>query len=568
MSCKFTYKGKEYTEAEILDVLSKDPAIISQYSVQEQRKGLDHSNEDLKTFERKVAKLKKAMDVEVILDPSVDTSRVLPKSDPRTKAAGKPVILINPDAIFKTTAIHEFGHIFIDSFPGGLQNPRMQRALGELIGTELESQVRELYPDLTEEMLQKELITTAIGMEGSEIWDRKENASSFERFKDWFFDFLLRAFGKERSEIQSLSKDLLSGQVNEDIMTELSEQVLEERPSIIKKVRNQFRSKEEIAQEEALDKLETSIDRVYEETLNRIILVKDQLRPKTKEARRKQRSREEAGAPTRYGSVSKLAEALEKYEEADKRQGLVKYLKWIKGEISYMDRQLQKRKRNDEVTDDNIVKSINWNNTFSMVEDVANLIESMRRDEQISKGEHKVMRDIVANIKSERGKVETQLLEMSRHRYAVLMAQNDNKFKSKHKRDFEITYDELTDNGKKDHPLTKEEYVFKRMDETRQQRFDEAYNYSLKLAERSNSDLKWHAGLLFSEKDANSRDIQVLSKLVDERERAISEFALESATEFDAMNKKHRSDVSSSLNQKEKYENYYLMPTRQLLSYL
>ena len=35
MSCKFNYKGEDYTEAELLNVLSSDPNIATKYFAQE-----------------------------------------------------------------------------------------------------------------------------------------------------------------------------------------------------------------------------------------------------------------------------------------------------------------------------------------------------------------------------------------------------------------------------------------------------------------------------------------------------------------------------------------------------
>ena len=155
MSCKFTFKGKEYTEAELIKALSNDPEIRAKYFPQEERGSSDYTKEELSVFRAKISRLQEAMDVQVIMDSTVPTSRVLGKNDPRVKQAGKPVILINPEKIFKTTAIHEFGHIFIDSFPKGLKNPRLQRALKQLEGTALESDIKEKYPDLNQEMFQK-----------------------------------------------------------------------------------------------------------------------------------------------------------------------------------------------------------------------------------------------------------------------------------------------------------------------------------------------------------------------------------------------------------------------------
>ena len=547
MSCRYTFKGKKYTEAEIIKVLSQDPDIIAEYAAQEERAGLDYKAEDLKTFQAKVKKLKESMDVEVILDPNVKTSRVLGKSDKRTKAAGKPVILINPEAIFKTTAIHEFAHIFVDSFPKGIDNPRIKRALDQLAGTDVASEVAALYPELNEEMLQKEILATAIGRAGSEIWDNAQEASKWENFKTWFFDYLRRTFGIKGFEVQRLAEDLIAGKVNKDVMSNLSLTDQEER--------NQFRQKDS---QDELSKKETSIERVYEETLNRVMLVHSMLKPSTLEKRKTEKIRTKAGKTTRFSSITELKEALEAHETADQRKGLVKYMSWVRKEIKFMNKVIDQRKATDQVTDANLIKSLDWNNTFSMIEDIQNLLETMYRNGDVTTEERESFSEILGNIQKERSKVEASLLEMSRESYARLMAENDNKIETQYKRDYEIEYNELTDNGAKEYPITKEEYIIQQLNDNKDEIYDEAYRTSLKLAERSISDLKWHAGTLFSEKNANSRDIQVLSKLVDERELAISEFATAEATKFDKQNQAFRSlEGGTALNQKTKYDGMY-----------
>ena len=211
MACKFNYKGKEYnSKAELMEVLSKDSEIVKKYFPQEERGGNDYVKEDVDIFNEKIKLLKESMDVEVVLDESIESSRVLGKGDPRTKAAGKPVILINPNAIFKTTAIHEFGHIFLDSFPQGIDNPRLQKAYKMLQGTELEAEIKELYPDLNEEQFAKELITTAIGRKGAEIWDNQEDVSIWESIKNMIVSFIKRTFNINSSdEVTALTKELL-----------------------------------------------------------------------------------------------------------------------------------------------------------------------------------------------------------------------------------------------------------------------------------------------------------------------------------------------------------------------
>ena len=119
MSCKiYKFRGKEYNEKQLLELLSNDKDLVRSLRPQEQRgQDADYAPEDIDVFRDKVRALQETLNVEVVYDDTIDSSRLLGKNDPRTLAAGKPVIVINPNKIFKTTAIHEFSHVFIDSFP-------------------------------------------------------------------------------------------------------------------------------------------------------------------------------------------------------------------------------------------------------------------------------------------------------------------------------------------------------------------------------------------------------------------------------------------------------------------
>ena len=89
MSCKIEYKGQEYTEQEIVEILSNDKNLVEEYRIKDMNSDpfLVGKEETISVFDKKVAHMKSMMDVEVIIDGDVETSRVLASSDPRTLAA-------------------------------------------------------------------------------------------------------------------------------------------------------------------------------------------------------------------------------------------------------------------------------------------------------------------------------------------------------------------------------------------------------------------------------------------------------------------------------------------------
>ena len=83
---------------------------------------------------------------------------------------------------------HEFGHLYIDLL--GITNPVVARAIEQLRDTDLYKRVQENYPHLYGEMLDKEVLATAIGLEGAKIVTK--NPSLIQRI----INRIMRAFGK------------------------------------------------------------------------------------------------------------------------------------------------------------------------------------------------------------------------------------------------------------------------------------------------------------------------------------------------------------------------------------
>ena len=122
------------------------------------------------------------VDVDVEFDTSIDSiGQIAPELD-------KPTIRINPNIVRKDTVFHEFGHLYIDLL--GVKNAVVARAIEQLRDTDLYKRVQENYPHLYGEMLDKEVLATAIGLEGAKIVTK--NPSLIQRI----INRIMRAFGK------------------------------------------------------------------------------------------------------------------------------------------------------------------------------------------------------------------------------------------------------------------------------------------------------------------------------------------------------------------------------------
>lgn len=190
-------QNRELSSEEVLSELEKEFAREETFSETGQfQKQANQKGDITKIVER----IKKSFPkVKVVLDNNI-------------KGAGQVkgnILSINPDYTGLDTPIHEAGHILIDAI--GYNNKVIQSAIKQLMNTELWAKTKELYPELNEEMLGKEVLAEAIGREGTNIFDKEVDKSKFKAFLDYIFNKLKQLFGIDKNIAKSLSKQVISG---------------------------------------------------------------------------------------------------------------------------------------------------------------------------------------------------------------------------------------------------------------------------------------------------------------------------------------------------------------------
>ena len=132
----------------------------------------------------KEAFAKSGITVDVVYDNQMDSLGSIEKSDD----SNTPVVTFNTDLTTEDTVYHEFGHAYVDML--GADNPVIVQAFEELKDTELYNKVADKYPELEGERLDKEVLATAIGIEGAKI--TRKNPSPMQQMLNKIF----RAFSK------------------------------------------------------------------------------------------------------------------------------------------------------------------------------------------------------------------------------------------------------------------------------------------------------------------------------------------------------------------------------------
>jgi len=152
---------------------------------------------------RKLSALANSMDVNIVIDDAQDTlARVVGGEERAT-------IYLNSKKLQDDTIEHEFGHIFIEVI-GGLDNPLVQRGIEQLRGTELWDQIESTYSGVNRDVLQKEVLATAIGREASQIFEQENEQSTWERWLNLFLRRLRQVLGIEPSIARRLAQRMIT----------------------------------------------------------------------------------------------------------------------------------------------------------------------------------------------------------------------------------------------------------------------------------------------------------------------------------------------------------------------
>ena len=93
----------------------------------------------------------------------------------------------------------------------GYNNPVIQEAFKQLKNTKLADETKQRYPELSEEMLNKEILAEAIGREGAGIFEKESQKSKFKQILDYIFTWLKNKLGINKNVAKSLAKQIIGG---------------------------------------------------------------------------------------------------------------------------------------------------------------------------------------------------------------------------------------------------------------------------------------------------------------------------------------------------------------------
>ena len=172
--------------------------------------GVETESQSLK----KANKLKKHFK-NVGVDINVEyTDKLNPKTSAEITGTGprSANVRINNDYFLEDDVYHEFGHAYIDLL--GLNNSLVKDALKQLEGSLIEKSVIENYPTLKGDKLKKEILATAIGIEGAKI--ERKNPSKLQIILNRIFRAIGKMLGIGQNAAAQLAEDMFAGQLRSE----------------------------------------------------------------------------------------------------------------------------------------------------------------------------------------------------------------------------------------------------------------------------------------------------------------------------------------------------------------
>lgn len=158
-----------------------------------------------KTLEQKINRLTKSfaaagINVDIVLD-------TLPQGVKGMVEDG--VVYLDPNQVTEDTAYHELGHILVDMLP----KDEVDRYIRQIIDADpnLAEMVADNYPELSGKELGKEILVTAIGMEGAKI--ERRNPSRLQVIINRILRAIGRLFGITPNAAAVLAERMFAGDI-------------------------------------------------------------------------------------------------------------------------------------------------------------------------------------------------------------------------------------------------------------------------------------------------------------------------------------------------------------------
>jgi len=463
---------------------------------------------------------------------------------------GDAVIIVNPRNLFKDTVHHEYAHIFIDML-GGMDNPRIKYAYSKIKNSALANEVREKYPELTGEELDKEIMATAIGKEASGIGIAEDtNRSYFDKFLQWLRDGIRSLFGMSTDNVKSLSNTMLKGDVAfTGSLSATSQQF-----------KDTFKSRQERASRlRAVNKAEITTNTIKTKIQNIIRSIGTSEDISKVEYRQKLQS---------------LQQDMEVYSDGNNLLAIDTFItsatKMSNELLETLNIEANKNKEGGDPRQ--IHMNFETQNRINQFNSIMNIIEDLRVLFAAGRFQHDYKKfgwgileqdkfqEKFEKLQTSHGKLNDLHLEIGIHHIANKLVPYSNKITVTRRIELEKEFNEIFEKKPNETPKQyrqrRVDYINEKISEEKDTLKSQERDWIYERLKNSPADIGGFAALVSSEKDLNSMVIQMASKLLDEadlrRDMQMQDIKLEAARIFHDFDKATR-----GMDPKEKYKGLY-----------
>lgn len=459
------------------------------------------------------------------MEVSVEMNADLPKNV-YGRVKGKK-IEINPRYAKKDTVIHEFGHIFIDAL-GGMSNNFIKRGRKLLEGSKIESEVIKEYSkgdDAIEgEVLDKEILVTAIGIEGSKLYD--------ERAKSPFLTWLKIFLNKVR----------LTLGLNGNVALELANQMLTDKIKKNKLTNESFniwQYSKAAGNEKSVSEEESRIELLINKIYDRINILKAKY--------------DKTGNDTFKKNVSELLEDLENLRD-DK--GLIRYVEEALSQSEKINTRLSAIYYSDEsINPQNLNAISTYSGAFNLLPEVSKAIES-----EIRKATKAQDTDRVEMLSDQLDKIDkaNSLIKRNQSLYdnvqleylAQLMTPHSNRMKFEKKEEYTREYYRLY--GRKDKEA-KDKYVENKLIENAKEIAALEEDHVKKILGNAPRDITSTEAWIVDPKNLDDSLIQTAIKLLDKADYKAMRLFIDERNEANSLHEELK-EFKGTSNQQKLYE--------------
>jgi hypothetical protein len=459
---------------------------------------------------------------------------------------GDAVIIVNPRNLFKDTVHHEYAHIFIDML-GGMDNPRIKYAYSKIKNSTLANEVREKYPELTGEELDKEIMATAIGKEASGIGIAEDaNRSYFDKFLQWLRDGIRSLMGLSNDNVKTLSNTMLKGDVAfTGSLSATSQQF-----------KDTFKSRQERA-----SRLRA---------VNNAELTTNKLKARMQNLIRSLGKSEDVNKSEFRETLKTLQNEMEVYSDADNLLAIDTFI----GKSLDMSQKLLKTLQDEAVKDNPRNIQINFetlnqielfNSLMSVIGELETMFSTNRFQHDYKKfgwgeKEQTEFKDKFNQLENTYRDLEKLKIEIGIHHIANKLVPYSNKITVTRRIELEKEFNEIFEKKPNETPKQyrqrRVDYINEKISEEKDTLKSQERDWIYERLKNSPADIGGFAALVSSEKDLNSMVIQMASKLLDEadlrRDMQMQDIKLEAARIFHDFDKATR-----GMDPKEKYKGLY-----------